>query len=301
MSFFDDKQEILKVELTTYGRYLLSRGRFKPAYYAFFDDEILYDAEYADIKEEQNEIQTRILEESVYLKPQTTYKGVENLKQEQAQISIDKNHALSLPLANSSLTAENMPAWSLNVIKGSIKEVVQNIDNTNNSFDLSRIYANYPQIFLNDVICDIKTKINDSSTEQNYNIIYNIFFEDGKEIYYSMKQQEILLELSENNVDDLIKNFDVEVFIEEETSIDGTTKKSLRQLVFNKQRTEILDGILLDEPIEYGENITEDSVEYYFEITVDNEIELPPTQASKMVNYRGGGRPSYKPPFGDNC
>ena len=43
MSFFDDKQEIIKVELTTYGRYLISRGKFKPAYYEFFDDDIIYD------------------------------------------------------------------------------------------------------------------------------------------------------------------------------------------------------------------------------------------------------------------
>ena len=41
MSFFDDKQEILKVEMTTYGRFLLSRGKFKPAYYAFFDDDVI--------------------------------------------------------------------------------------------------------------------------------------------------------------------------------------------------------------------------------------------------------------------
>ena len=69
MAFFDDKQEILKVELTTYGRFLISRGKFRPAYYAFFDDDVLYDSLYADITESQNSTQTRILEETPSLKP----------------------------------------------------------------------------------------------------------------------------------------------------------------------------------------------------------------------------------------
>ena len=78
MSFFDDKQEIIKVELTTYGRFLISRGQFKPAYYAFFDDDVLYDSEYAALSESQNSIQIRILEETPYLKPQTTFVSIED-------------------------------------------------------------------------------------------------------------------------------------------------------------------------------------------------------------------------------
>ncbi len=70
MSFLDDKQEIIKLELTTYGRYLLSKGKLKPVYYAFFDDDILYDAEYGGISESQNSIQVRILRTSVF--PVTT-------------------------------------------------------------------------------------------------------------------------------------------------------------------------------------------------------------------------------------
>ena len=48
MRFFDKKEEVLDIELTQYGKHLLSRGKFKPTYYAFFDNNVLYDPEYAD-------------------------------------------------------------------------------------------------------------------------------------------------------------------------------------------------------------------------------------------------------------
>ena len=46
MEFFNRKEEVLDVELTQYGKYLLSIGKFKPSYYAFFDDDIIYDIRY---------------------------------------------------------------------------------------------------------------------------------------------------------------------------------------------------------------------------------------------------------------
>ena len=43
MTFFNKKEEVVDIELTSYGKYLLSKGKLKPAYYAFSDDEIVYD------------------------------------------------------------------------------------------------------------------------------------------------------------------------------------------------------------------------------------------------------------------
>jgi len=45
MEFFNKKEEVIEVQLTEYGKYLLSLGRMRPAYYSFFDDDILYDTE----------------------------------------------------------------------------------------------------------------------------------------------------------------------------------------------------------------------------------------------------------------
>ena len=47
MSFFDKKEEVISIELTPYGRNLLSLGKLKPSYYAFFDDDVLYNIQAA--------------------------------------------------------------------------------------------------------------------------------------------------------------------------------------------------------------------------------------------------------------
>tara|TARA_B100000035_G_scaffold315188_1_gene334322 strand:+ start:1830 stop:2933 length:1104 start_codon:yes stop_codon:yes gene_type:complete len=43
MTFFNKKEEVIDIQLTSYGKYLLSKGKLKPAFYAFSDDEVVYD------------------------------------------------------------------------------------------------------------------------------------------------------------------------------------------------------------------------------------------------------------------
>ncbi len=78
MAFFNKKQEVLDIQLTPYGEDLLSRGKFKPEYYAFFDDDILYDATgSAGIKEHQNDVEPRIQDETPKSKVQYVFSGPE--------------------------------------------------------------------------------------------------------------------------------------------------------------------------------------------------------------------------------
>ena len=44
MGLFDKKEDVLDIQLTQHGKYLVSKGKFKPTYYAFFDDDIVYDS-----------------------------------------------------------------------------------------------------------------------------------------------------------------------------------------------------------------------------------------------------------------
>ena len=68
MEFFNKKEEVLDIVLTRFGKHLLSKGKFKPVYYQFFDDDILYDSRYAGFGEHQNSAESRILEETPKLK-----------------------------------------------------------------------------------------------------------------------------------------------------------------------------------------------------------------------------------------
>ena len=45
--FINKKERVFDLKLTTYGRHLLSVGTLKPTYYAFYDDNIIYDDRYA--------------------------------------------------------------------------------------------------------------------------------------------------------------------------------------------------------------------------------------------------------------
>ena len=54
------KEEVLDIELTPYGKYLLARGKMKPVYYAFFDDNVMYDSEYGGVQEDQSAAKDRI-------------------------------------------------------------------------------------------------------------------------------------------------------------------------------------------------------------------------------------------------
>jgi len=60
MTFFNKKEDVIEIQLTQYGKHLLSLGKFKPSQYAFFDADILYDSLYADISEAQSDTELRI-------------------------------------------------------------------------------------------------------------------------------------------------------------------------------------------------------------------------------------------------
>jgi len=67
LAFLNQKQDVFDIKLTSHGRKLLSRGKLKPEYYAFFDEDITYDAQATktdDTSEPQNSIEKRIKEET---------------------------------------------------------------------------------------------------------------------------------------------------------------------------------------------------------------------------------------------
>lgn len=63
--YLDKKEQVYDLQLTSYGHYLLSIGSFKPTFYAFYDDNIIYDGRYARKNNEtQNDPVHRIQNET---------------------------------------------------------------------------------------------------------------------------------------------------------------------------------------------------------------------------------------------
>ena len=62
MSFFDKKEDVLEIVLTPHGRSLLSKGKLMPAYYAFLDDDVIYDVASVGDTEANYQVKERILD-----------------------------------------------------------------------------------------------------------------------------------------------------------------------------------------------------------------------------------------------
>tara|TARA_Y100000114_G_scaffold157239_1_gene188334 strand:+ start:1675 stop:2520 length:846 start_codon:yes stop_codon:yes gene_type:complete len=141
MSFFDQKQEVMDIQLTQFGKNLLSRGAFKPVYYQFFDDDILYNASYANIEESQNDAETRILKETPRLK--TLYltfpihqryaieqKQIEDGERERFEplkktvIPEIQERILLYPMANQEVGNQSSPKFDVLSHEAPIKEVI---------------------------------------------------------------------------------------------------------------------------------------------------------------------------------
>ena len=60
MTFVNKKEEVFDLVMTERGREKLSKGKFKPHSYSFYDNEVIYDNKYAAMSESQNSAQPRI-------------------------------------------------------------------------------------------------------------------------------------------------------------------------------------------------------------------------------------------------
>ena len=138
MTFFNKKEEVIQVQLTPYGKSLLAVGKLKPAFYAFFDDNILYDVEAASGSlgdpELQTQIKTRILQETPYLKGRPCLESPEKLisvsenSQDQKYPHTELNlNYLTAPLGTSDSTSVNAPSWECSFIQGEISGTVETV------------------------------------------------------------------------------------------------------------------------------------------------------------------------------
>lgn len=291
MTFFDKKTEVISIELTQYGKHLLSRGKFKPAYYEFYDNDVLYDSEYSGIAEERNNIQERIKNETPYLKPQYNISGVEtqfkdlleskrdNTEQKETfQQTLEKVIFPSSPLGTSRLD-DTYPAFNITCHTTRIETSSQKKEN-------AQILMNIPELILETT--NYKTKIldqenqpvpdellaqslpfaiEDAPEQQTFKV-----FEDGT--YISVEPESIIIEFNETNSKDIGKNFDIEIF--EITSSAKTNQEIYVPLYFVDGKIETNNqNLIVDTGDEKRTFSIEDKklVEYYLTINEDDKIE----------------------------
>ena len=280
----DKKEEVIDIELTPYGKQLLSMGKMKPVYYAFFDDNIIYDAEYGGVTEGQNIIQQRITELTPQLQTQYkfTSKGKEGSEvdfgngEKVSTIAPLKKNALSSDLGSTRLSGQKYPAINLRMLSGEIKdvdltyttefgqkkipqinlEVTYDVEVGNVSVDSSRVEVS-PM--------DDTPTIVGAVASANESIISRIAINGS---YLSITPQIILADIVEKNTDFKIDNFDIEAYKIGDTLIPLSFAKN--------KKNNVVNNILLDEIPEEDQvpiSLSPNNVEYYFDIFVDSDID----------------------------
>ena len=305
VEFFNKKEEVLDLQLTEYGKYLLSLGRLRPEYYAFFDDDILYDPTCGGFTEHQNSTEGRIKDETPSLKiiPQITsaetrvtqfinsvsasYSAIDPsmLQTASSDIAFAFNHQpfrrtpLSNidPLGNSSLAKSYAPAWSIETPAGEISSSANFITTRNASIDGNEsTFVNGPVQYI---------------PQLNIVIDYKMYAKSGNfiaeavspalngTVYLAMSPDYLLLDILEENTDYLKENFEIEVF--HSGGIDQNQINSeggLMGLQPGPPTTEPLTSMafLEDNSIATPKSLSDATavphVEYYMDILTDKEI-----------------------------
>lgn len=305
MTFFNTKEEVVNIELTPYGRHLVSKGKWKPAYYEFYDDDIVYDSEYSGFAEGQDKIQERI-RSTKRTKVQYSFSGAdvrykEYVKQARERKNSLKNSLLltlekrknfsltSLPLANSKMSRNKMPAWEIDIHRGKIEQF-------NTSTNIVGLPNNLYSLKLQDTLYSLVVKklkeqtattglIEEVSADgAGQSTFSQKEFEDGS--YIEVIDDYLLLDIREENVDLLSENFDMFLYLVETDPKTGEeVEKPLR---FINRQSKVVNGVLVDDDsldtgeAEFSEGeinearpsklMNPEFANYYFNINIDKQI-----------------------------
>jgi len=262
MEFFDSKQEVIDIKLTQFGKKVLAGGSFKPVYYQFFDDDILYNSEYVDISEEQNATEARILE-TPRLKTLHVNFGIEqSFKEEQKLIDsgqlpvyheITNNQdpkvsqkLLTYSLEKNEINSQEAPRFKLG-LHGAY------ISTASDTLSVEDVLLPIPQLNITSsytVVRDSRKKLSEVPQSiidsENYLELSadEVVFLDKSKIM--INRQDLIIDMDEFGVDLGLENFEVEIFeiIEEEkTKKDGTKyiKENLQKLNNREQIKKYFD------------------------------------------------------------
>jgi hypothetical protein len=283
--FLNKKEQVLDLKLTSYGHYLLSVGAFVPKYYAFYDDNIIYDQKYAHSGafENQNDIDKRITEETVYIESLVLFRDTEETLNQndsagvdwynQAQILARKRdpakdtfkYEMALGDAYLDGDTKQVPSWKIYMLQSDIASSTTINPVTNERIPQVNISASYIK----------RTKDNSFDYDP-----MNLREMDSKTTPFidnrvvSIESKDPVIYIEELNTQPLVQNYDIEIFQVLTSSISGSIQ-TLTRKYFRKDIPQVQNGFLMSEvPKERpSDELTTGSVEYYFDVLTDRRID----------------------------
>ena len=297
MKFFNPKEEVLDIQLTKYGRRLLSVGEWKPTHYAFFDDNVLYDGEYGGITENKNSAEARIQNETPTLRTQGNFTGREeylfdrmgDIKDRVRLGTYEKLNVMPFSIGTTSLESTKTPAIRAQFLEGEIKDLEYNSTGSIRTLNvggsvssaLSQQLLKIPQIEMD---VEYKITVGEPEVTQTRFVVDRALtpgtiYADGTEVLVGPEQ--IIFVIEEFNAPFDFENFEIEVYeITDEYGALG--EQILNQLNFVKPLQMVENNILLDKEEAEAKAgringilpaVDPTYVRYFFDINVDDEID----------------------------
>jgi len=280
MEFFDKKEEVIDIKLTQFGRHMLSKGKFKPTYYSFFDDNVLYNVDKAGLTEAQNDSEQRI-KETPTMHPQISFTSLEkefsqnyNLVlsgetdpvSQELQRTADKHYSLVDPIGSKDVNSEFVPSWTVQYLNGILSGTSDYMTLTGKNGGSSIQFIPQLETQLQIDVIDIEA----SSADFELDEAEDGFLESNIAIVSDENQQFVLLKVAESNGFFQKKNFDIEIFEVQEENQDGVITETLRPLAFKKPSENLTEVDFVDEDTPTSDTT---HVDYYFDVLVDDEID----------------------------
>lgn len=300
MEFFNKKEEVLDLQLTQYGKYLLSIGKLNPAYYTLHDENVIYDSQFSQGTELQSEARVRIQSDTPILKTQYNFISLDSMQSKDPDFQDDKERTggVTRPLATSNLGSDKIPSWNINalggvfltgsttsVISSSASAIVQEIP----QIGAEVIYRANPvtigNTFTEGELEEISLGLADGIPQdvlQGLDITFSTeILSDGTS--FSIDKDDLILQIVEDNAPMGNDNFEVEIFQVETETVDNITTEKLIPMVFKKEPILIVNDILVEAVEEDDVEIDSTFVEYYFDLELDGEISSD-VMCSKLTN-----------------
>lgn len=266
MRFFNTKEEVIDIQLTPYGKHLLSKGKWNPVYYEFYDDDIIYDSSYAGTEEGQEEITERI-KNTKRARTQYTFSSPDSGPSLNQEEMIEKRKSIKsnfLPLGQSSLIENLYPAMKIKFIAGEIEGVSSN--SAEEEFKDFKVIKSK----------DLSYKIGKGTIEQSGDsLTTQTIYEDGS--FIEVTEQDLFLDITEVGIDNKSDNFEIS-FVEVD---DYGKEKSKVYFVDEQTPTKVNNNVLVDNENyeEYRNKLlneyfeTKEYINYFFDVKIDKEID----------------------------
>ena len=292
MTFFNKKTEVMQIEMTPYGRYLYSIGKFMPHSYEFVDDDVMY--KMSGSTETQESAHSRILSETPKPKINRAFQDEAAQAISPPTISdmrimtrkMNQRQSSLYSLGRSAYSGSNIPLMQTTMLQGSISGSQMTYPVSTTSYGKGGEVL-IPQV---DVDLSFKAVLRDTldpSDDYDGESLQSVTFDDGT--YIDIRYIEPIIHLKEFNSFYEKENFEIEVF-----KITGITgDETLTPLKTEKKFSAIVNDLLVSsEPLNdlrpsntdlfEEDRETSEYLEYFFDVQVDNEI--PPEELCKAVD-----------------